>query len=126
MRVAALPAVDALTHGVEASLSGIASPLTEAIAKSDATVESVVELTDIGGPTMVRSAAKGGRIVVCRFEDRQTGLAAISIKGQLGQAIYALAAATVDGLPGQVRRVNQPAIRRKRLAGDRQRLQKIH
>lgn len=32
MRVAALPAVDALTHGVEAYLSGIASPLTDAIA----------------------------------------------------------------------------------------------
>ena len=32
MRVAALPAVDALTHCVEAYLSGIASPLTDAIA----------------------------------------------------------------------------------------------
>lgn len=32
MRVAALPAVDALTHGVEAYLSGIGSPLTDAIA----------------------------------------------------------------------------------------------
>ena len=32
MRVAALPAVDALTHGVEAYLSSIASPLTDAIA----------------------------------------------------------------------------------------------
>ena len=32
MRVAALPAVDALTHGVEAYLSAIASPLTDAVA----------------------------------------------------------------------------------------------
>lgn len=32
MRVAALPAVDALTHGVEAYLSGIGSPLTDAVA----------------------------------------------------------------------------------------------
>ena len=32
MHVAALPAVDALTHGVEAYLSAIASPLTDAIA----------------------------------------------------------------------------------------------
>ncbi len=32
MRVAALPAVDALTHAVEAYLSGIASPLTDAVA----------------------------------------------------------------------------------------------
>jgi phosphoribosylaminoimidazolecarboxamide formyltransferase/IMP cyclohydrolase len=49
-------------------------PLRDAIAKPDATVGSVVELTDIGGPTMVRSAAKGNRIVVCRFEDRQSVL----------------------------------------------------
>jgi len=34
-------------------------PLSDAIAKPGATVESVVEMTDIGGPTMVRSAAKG-------------------------------------------------------------------
>jgi len=32
MRVAALPAVDALTHAVEAYLSGVGSPLTNAIA----------------------------------------------------------------------------------------------
>jgi phosphoribosylaminoimidazolecarboxamide formyltransferase/IMP cyclohydrolase len=49
-------------------------PLSDAIAKPDATVASVVELTDIGGPTMVRSAAKGNRIVICRFEDRQPTL----------------------------------------------------
>ena len=45
-------------------------PLREAIAKEGATIQSVVEQTDIGGPTMVRSAAKGGRIVICRPEDR--------------------------------------------------------
>ena len=32
MHVAAMPAVDALTHGVEAYLSGIASPITDALA----------------------------------------------------------------------------------------------
>ena len=58
-------------------------PLSEAIAKSDATIESVVELTDIGGPTMVRSAAKGGRIVVCRFEDRQWVLDQLKVAGDL-------------------------------------------
>ena len=46
-------------------------PLSEAIAKPDASIESVIELTDIGGPTMVRSAAKGGRIVICDPADRQ-------------------------------------------------------
>ena len=46
-------------------------PLSDAIGKEDASIESVVEFTDIGGPTMVRSAAKGGRIVICRHKDRQ-------------------------------------------------------
>jgi phosphoribosylaminoimidazolecarboxamide formyltransferase/IMP cyclohydrolase len=39
-------------------------PLAEEVAKPGATTESVIEKTDIGGPTMIRSAAKGGRIVV--------------------------------------------------------------
>ncbi|MFA5871818.1 MAG: hypothetical protein WC858_03760 [Parcubacteria group bacterium] len=46
-------------------------PLEEEIKKSDATYESVIEKTDVGGPTMVRSAAKGGRIVVCDPGDRK-------------------------------------------------------
>ncbi|MBD3359149.1 MAG: hypothetical protein GF365_00350 [Candidatus Buchananbacteria bacterium] len=45
-------------------------PLTQEIAKQSATIDSVVEMTDIGGPTMVRSAAKGGRIVICDPADR--------------------------------------------------------
>lgn len=45
-------------------------PLKEEITKSDATAESVIEKTDIGGPTMLRSAAKGGRIVVADSSDR--------------------------------------------------------
>lgn len=47
-------------------------PLTEEIAKADATLESVIEKTDIGGPTMMRSAAKGRRIVVCDPADRNS------------------------------------------------------
>ncbi|MCX6721340.1 MAG: hypothetical protein NT026_01925 [Candidatus Staskawiczbacteria bacterium] len=58
-------------------------PLADAIAKKDATIESVVELTDIGGPTMVRSAAKGGRIVICRPEDRQWVLDQLKVAGDL-------------------------------------------
>lgn len=46
-------------------------PLEEEISKSDATRASVIEKTDIGGPTMLRSAAKGGRIVVSNVDDRQ-------------------------------------------------------
>lgn len=46
-------------------------PLAEEIAKPDATSESVIEKTDIGGPTMLRSGAKGRRIVICLPEQRQ-------------------------------------------------------
>ncbi len=45
-------------------------PLEEEIAKSEANTESVIEKTDIGGPTMIRSGAKGGRITICDKEDR--------------------------------------------------------
>jgi phosphoribosylaminoimidazolecarboxamide formyltransferase / IMP cyclohydrolase len=46
-------------------------PLEEAILKQDASYESVIESTDVGGPTLIRSAAKGGRIVICDPEDRE-------------------------------------------------------
>lgn len=46
-------------------------PLEMEIAKADATQESVIDKTDIGGPTMVRSGAKGRRIVVCDANDRE-------------------------------------------------------
>ncbi|MEI6529390.1 MAG: hypothetical protein WCN88_03270 [Candidatus Falkowbacteria bacterium] len=46
-------------------------PLEAEIKKADSTPESVIEQTDIGGPTMLRSAAKGRRIVVCAPEDRK-------------------------------------------------------
>jgi phosphoribosylaminoimidazolecarboxamide formyltransferase/IMP cyclohydrolase len=39
-------------------------PLQEEIAKADCTLESVVEKTDIGGPTLLRSGAKGRRLAV--------------------------------------------------------------
>jgi len=45
-------------------------PLEEEINKPEATKESVIEKTDIGGPAMIRSAAKGGRIVICDPADR--------------------------------------------------------
>lgn len=57
-------------------------PLRDAIvSRVAATVDAVVEMTDIGGPTMIRSAAKGGRIVVCRFEDRQLVLDELKAHG---------------------------------------------
>ncbi|MFZ6014966.1 MAG: hypothetical protein ACOYUZ_01250 [Patescibacteria group bacterium] len=45
-------------------------PLEEEIAKPEATMQSVLEKTDVGGPSMLRSAAKGRRIVVCDPADR--------------------------------------------------------
>lgn len=45
-------------------------PLQEEIKKSDSTRESVLEKTDIGGPTMLRSGAKGRRIVIADVADR--------------------------------------------------------
>ena len=45
-------------------------PLKEEIAKPGSTRESVIEKTDIGGPTMIRSASKGRRIVICDPKDR--------------------------------------------------------
>jgi phosphoribosylaminoimidazolecarboxamide formyltransferase/IMP cyclohydrolase len=49
-------------------------PLKAEIAKPDCTLSSVIEQTDIGGPTMIRSAAKGQRIVICDPKDRQVVL----------------------------------------------------
>ncbi len=46
-------------------------PLAEEIKKRTSTRESIIEKTDIGGPTMLRSGAKGLRIVVCDPRDRQ-------------------------------------------------------
>lgn len=49
-------------------------PLQAAVDDPGATTESVIEKTDIGGPTMVRSAAKGGRIVIVDPDDQQSVL----------------------------------------------------
>lgn len=46
-------------------------PLEKEIEDTGATHESVIEQTDIGGPTLLRSAAKGGRIVICDPVDRE-------------------------------------------------------
>src|SRR5215207_7915661 len=46
-------------------------PLEETIAKPGASQQDVIAQTDIGGPTMLRSAAKGRRIVLSRPAQRQ-------------------------------------------------------
>ncbi len=54
-------------------------PLKDAVEDPEATEESVIEKTDIGGPTMVRSAAKGRRIVVVDPSDRERVLSWIEL-----------------------------------------------
>ncbi len=44
-------------------------PLTAEIAKAGSTLESVIESTDIGGPTLLRAAAKGQRYAICDPND---------------------------------------------------------
>jgi phosphoribosylaminoimidazolecarboxamide formyltransferase/IMP cyclohydrolase len=46
-------------------------PLKAEIMREGSTLESVIEMTDIGGPCMLRSAAKGRRIVISKPEQRQ-------------------------------------------------------
>lgn len=41
-------------------------PLAAELAKPDRTYESVIAKTDIGGPTLLRAAAKGRRLVLCK------------------------------------------------------------
>ncbi len=85
-------------------------PLTEDLKKPDHTRESVIEKTDIGGPTMIRSAAKGGRVVVCDPKDRtrvlewlQAGgndeafVRELAAKGEYTVAQYCLMSATFHG-----------------------------
>lgn len=58
-------------------------PLKEAIDKSDASHETVIESTDVGGPTLIRSAAKGGRIVICDPADREKVIGKLKNDGDL-------------------------------------------
>lgn len=49
-------------------------PLEEEITQPAATVQSIIEKTDIGGPTMLRAGAKARRIVLSRADQRQSVL----------------------------------------------------
>lgn len=55
-------------------------PLKEEIAKPESNLWSVIEQTDIGGPTLLRSAAKGRRVSLCRPSEFQIALDYISGK----------------------------------------------
>ena len=83
-------------------------PLQQELQDPAHTRESIIEKTDIGGPTAVRAAAKAGRIVVCDPTDRakvlswlsagrpdeQAFLDALAAKAELIVSRYALASAS--------------------------------
>lgn len=71
-------------------------PLAEAIAEQGATTESVVKQTDIGGPTMLRSAAKGRRIVIGRPQERKEVLDWLNDGEPEGDAFRNMLAATAE------------------------------
>lgn len=50
-------------------------PLEQKLRRGKATRDSVIEMTDIGGPALLRSGAKGRRIVICDPTDREPILA---------------------------------------------------
>jgi len=56
-------------------------PLLEEIGRPGSTPDSVLNKTDIGGPALLRSAAKGQRIVICDPADRQRVIAALLADG---------------------------------------------
>ncbi len=60
-------------------------PLREEINRKGRTLKSVIEKTDIGGPTLLRSAAKGRRLVITRPEDLDMVLAFLNGSFGMGQ-----------------------------------------
>jgi len=56
-------------------------PLLEEIGRPGSTPDSVLNKTDIGGPALLRSAAKGQRIVICDPLDRERVIAALLADG---------------------------------------------
>ena len=58
-------------------------PFKETVAKPDVTLEDVIENIDIGGPSMVRSAAKNYKDVAVLTNPNQYGIYLDSIKGNI-------------------------------------------
>ncbi len=100
-------------------------PLEEAITQPGSTKATVIEQTDIGGPTMLRSAAKGHRIVLSHAEQRQpvldwlqagkpdelAFLDTLAARAEYEVARYILASAKYHGgneVSGSVARLSSP------------------
>lgn len=65
-------------------------PVWEALGNQNATVQSVMGLTDIGGPTMLRAAAKNhnnGVTVICDPADRQRVIDELEAFGKVGSRL---------------------------------------
>ena len=58
-------------------------PFAETVAKPDVTLEDAIENIDIGGPSMVRSAAKNYKYVAVMTNPNQYGIYLDSIKGNI-------------------------------------------
>jgi len=58
-------------------------PFKETVAKPDVTLEDAIENIDIGGPSMVRSAAKNYKDVAVMTNPQQYGIYMDSIKGNI-------------------------------------------
>jgi phosphoribosylaminoimidazolecarboxamide formyltransferase/IMP cyclohydrolase len=58
-------------------------PFKETVAKPDVTLEDAIENIDIGGPSMVRSAAKNFKDVAVLTNPHQYGIYLDSIKGNI-------------------------------------------
>ena len=58
-------------------------PFTETVAKPDVTLANAIENIDIGGPSMVRSAAKNYKDVAVLTNSHQYGIYLDSIKGNI-------------------------------------------
>ena len=58
-------------------------PFKETVSKPDVTLEEAIENIDIGGPSMVRSAAKNYRDVAVLTNPNQYGIYLDSIKGNI-------------------------------------------
>jgi phosphoribosylaminoimidazolecarboxamide formyltransferase/IMP cyclohydrolase len=67
-------------------------PLRVEIRREGSTRESIIEKTDIGGSTMLRSAARAGRIVISDPADRQKVIGFLETGGVPPETIRALAA----------------------------------
>ena len=71
-------------------------PLEPTINDSNSTLADVIENTDIGGPAMLRSGAKGGRIVIGDINDRKMVIDKLMMNGDLSLEERQLLAAKAE------------------------------